>query len=472
MDGAGWLALLLGLTLAVGLHAQTGQGSITGRVTDSKGAVIQNASVLVVSDDTKIALSTVTNDAGLYDVQSLNPGQYTVTVSDSGFESHKVTTVTVSAAQTTTADVTLQPGKSTQTVTVTAQAALLNTNSDVSTTIDHQIVQNLPYPEVGALEAALLAPGVTTTYPATTGGISPEDPQTTTAAITPGSSLTIGGAPPGTVSIELDGSEIVMASYPRAGINMSGPLVSEMTILSTGVSAAYGNTSGGVIVETSRAGSAEYHGIAAWRHNDPFFNAWPLGSTAPSDQHENFFTGDVGGPVIIPKIYSGRGKNKTFFYGGFEPARARVATGSRGAFNTDADVAGQLHNTLNLLNKTILDTQGYAAALAAPRIGGIYTNSTVNGQGFPDGPIGSAPPHEETGPSGLDDVSAELANNPFAQYVMSLMPTPSNPGPYVVFDNPQGTYDLSGNNANYIRGVTDNDNRYSIRIDHQFNVSV
>ena len=465
------LVLLVGCTLTAGLNAQTGQGAITGRVTDSSGAVIPKASVQIVNNDTRVALTTVTNDAGLYDIQSLNPGQYTVTVSGPGFESQKITTVTVSAAQTTTADVTMQPGRSNQTVTVTAQAPLLNTNSDVSTTIDHQIVQNLPYPEVGALEASLLAPGVTTTYPATYGGISPEDPQTTTAAITPGSSITVGGAPPGTASIKLDGSEIVMASYPRAGINMSGPLVSEMTVLTTGVPAPYGDTSGGVIVETSRAGTAQFHGIVAWRHNDPFFNAWPLGSTAPSDQHENFFAGDAGGPVIIPRIYTGHGKNKTFFFGGYEPARARSAGGYRGAFNTDADVAGQLHNTLNLLNKSILDSQGYAAAVAAPRIGGIYTNSTVNAQGFPNGKIGSAPPHQETGPSGLDDVSAELADNPFAQYAMSLMPTPSHPGPYVEFDNPAGTYDESGNNADYLRGVTDEDNRYSIRIDHQFNNS-
>ena len=467
----GWLASLLTFAFTIGLQAQTGQGAISGLVTDSNGAVIPNAKVEVVNNDTQVMLTAVTDKSGLYNVQSLNPGPYTVTVASPGFETQKVTTVTVSAAQTTTADVALKLGQSSQTVTVTAQVPLLSSDSEVSTTIDHQIVQNLPYPETGALEAVLLAPGVTTTYPATYGGISPEDPQTTTAAITPGSSITVGGTYPGSSSIKLDGSEITMASYPRAGVNMSGPLVSEMTVLSTGVSAQYGDTAGGVIVETSRAGTAEYHGIASWRHNDPFFNAWPLGSTAPSDQHENFFAADVGGPVRIPKLYTGHGHNKTFFFVGVEPSRARSAGGYRGAFNTAADVAGQLHNTLNLLNPTILHSQGYAAALAAPRIGGIYTNSTVNAQGFPNGPVGSSPAHQETGPSGLDDVSAELANNPFAQYVMSLFPTPANPGPYVVFDNPQGTYDLSGNNASYLRGVTDVDNRYSIRIDHQFNNS-
>jgi len=467
--------LLLLLLLSLPSHclwAQTGQGTITGRVTDNNGAVIPKATVQVVNDATNVLLSTETNTDGLYNIQSLNPGQYTVTVLSPGFDNQKVTKITISAAQTTNIDVVLKVGKSSQTVTVSAQASLLSTStSQVSTTIDHQIVQNLPYPQSGALEAVLLAPGVTTSYPGTTGGISPEEPQVTTGDEEAGAQIAIGGAAAGTSSIQLDGSEITMASYPRAGINMSGPMVSEMTVITSGTPAMYGLTSGGQIVETSRAGTDQYHGTLFWRHNDPFFNAFPAGSTTPSNQHENFFGADIGGPVRIPKIYDGRGNNKTFFFVGFEPLRLRSSTGARGAWNTDADVAGQLHNTLHLLNSTILDSQGYAAALAAPRVGGVYVNSTVNGQGFPNGPLGSEPATQETGPSGLDDVSAELANNPFAQFVMSLLPTPSHPGPYVIYDNPQGTYDQSGHNASYLRGVVDVDNRYSVRIDHQFNNS-
>lgn len=464
------LFLLLVCALAMPAWAQTGQGAITGRVTDNNGAVIPKATVQVINNSTNVVLSTETNNQGLYNVQSLNPGQYAITVSDAGFDSERITSITVSAAQTANIDVVLKVGKANQTVTVSAQASLLSTSSSqVSTTIDHQIVQNLPYPQSGALEAVLLAPGVTSSYPGTTGGISPEEPQTTTGDEEAGAQITVGGASPGTSSIQLDGSEITMASFPRAGVNMSGPMVSEMTVITSGTSAMYGLTSGGQIIETSRAGGDQYHGILFWRHNDPFFNAFPASSTAASDQHENFFGADAGGPVLIPRIYTGRGNNKTFFFVGVEPTRIRTSTGSRGAWNTVADVQGQLHNTLHLLNSSILDSQGYTAALAAPRVGGIYTNSTVNGQGFPNGPLGSAPAQQETGPSGLDDVSAELANNPFAKFVMSLLPTPSNPGPYVIYDNPQGTYDLSGHNASYKRGVVDMDNRYSIRIDHQFN---
>ena len=459
------LALLSGAMLA-----QTGQGSITGRVTDEKGAVIGKAGVHVVNDDTKVALSTATNEAGLYDVQSLNPGAYTVTVDGTGFETEKVTAVTISAAQTATIDVTLKVGRATETIVVEAQASLLsNATTDVTTTIDHHILEDLPYSERSSLEAVLLVPGVTGD-PSVPGGVFSENVPTTTGPTVPGASISVGGAPPGTASIMLDGSDIVMPSYARTGINLSGAMISEMSVLTTGVSAQYGRTSSGVIVQTSRAGTAEYHGTVSWRHTDPFFNATPQDSTQPGDLHENFFAIDIGGPVRIPKIYTGNGKNKTFFFGGFEPYRQRNLLGYRSDYNTDADVAGQLHNNLKLLNATILSTQGYSAALAAPRLGGIYANSTVNAQGFPNGKIGSSTTGnpELSGPTGLDDISAQLAANPFASYIMSIIPHPSNPGPDVIFDSPTGAYDMTGNNADYIRAGINSSNPYSIRIDHQF----
>lgn len=450
------------------LQAQTGQGTINGRVTDSNGAIIQNASVLIVNNETHVSFTTLTNAEGLYNVQSLNPGSYVVTVSSAGFLKKEVTQVTVGAAQGTTIDVTLQPGNASETVVVTAEESLLSTDSsNVTTTVDHQIVENLPYPERSALEAVLLVPGVTGD-PSVSGGVFSENPVITTGPVVPGASIAVGGAPPGSSSIMVDGSDVTQASYARTAMNLSGQVVQETTVLTTGVPARYGRTSGGVIVQTSKAGGDQYHGGVTWRHTDPHFNSWPLGTTAASALRENLFGAYAGGPVRIPKLYNGR--HKTFFFVGSEPARMSNVLSYRGQFNTPADLTGQLHNSLALLNQTTLKNSGYAAALAAPRIGGIYANSTVNAQGFPNGKIGSAPGNpQETGPSGLDDISAELAGNPFAQYVISLLPTPSNPGPYIKFDNAQGSYDQSANNASYMRGVVNRDNRYSIRIDHQFN---
>ncbi|HEY2014262.1 MAG TPA: carboxypeptidase regulatory-like domain-containing protein [Bryobacteraceae bacterium] len=458
---------MLGCLLSVPAHAQTSQGTITGKVSDPKGAVLPGAAVRVTNKATQLTLDAVTNREGIYIVQSLNPGEYTLEVASPGFEKARVDTVTVNAAQTTAVDVSMSLGKATETITVTAQNSLLSPEtSDVTTTVDHAIVENLPYPERSSIEAALLVPGVTGD-PSVPGGIFSENPVITTGPVVPGASLRVGGTPPGTTTILVDGSDDTQASYARLGVSLSGHLVEQTTVITSGLSAQYGRTSAGAIVQASKAGTSVFHGAVTWRHTDPFFNAYPLGSTAPNDEHENFFGAYVGGPVRIPRLYNGR--DKTFFFVGVEPARLDNTLGFRGQFDTPADLAGQFYNSISLLNQTILKSQGYAAALAAPRVGGIYYNTTHNAQGFPNGTLGSAPSTPVMGPTGLYDASNVLANNPFAQYVVSQLPTPSNPGPYITFDNPQGTYDLSANNASYKRGVTNRDNRYSFRIDHKFN---
>jgi len=391
------------------------------------------------------------------------------------------------AAASVTVDGSLKVGSAEASITVTSQDSLLSKDtSDVITTVDHSLVESLPYPERSSLEAALLVPGVVGD-PTAPGGIQPENPAITTGTVSPGANISIAGAPPGTSSIVVDGSDVTQGSYPRAGVNLSGHLVQETTVITGGLSAKYGRTAGGSIVQASRAGTSQYHGAITWRHTDPFFQAPPLGATrVPAHLHENFYGFYIGGPVWIPKLYNGR--QKTFFYVGVEPARLSNVLGNRGAFFTPDDLAGHLNNTLPLLNLTTLKSSGYAAAVAAPRIGGLYYHAPTNNPAYPGVPSGPAYSNSGqyqpiTGPladcgaayiaanpsatSCPNDVGPQLAQNPFATFVMSIMPTPSNPGPYVNFDNPQGTYDTSGKNATYLRGVQNTDNRYSIRIDEQ-----
>ena len=451
------------LALPVALRAQTGQGSIGGTVHDPRGDVIPHAVIDVVSDSTGVQQKTVSNDEGAFQVPSLNPGEYTVNVSAAGFEQKTTKLVTVSGVSLTTLDVSLVVGRNNAVVTVNANADLLSKNeSDVTTTVDHKLVLDLPYPERSSLEASLLVPGVQgdTLQP---GGISTENPNAYTSYVVPGASIVVGGAPPGTSSVVVDGSDVTQASYARTGVNLSGREVQETTAIVTGLSAKYGRTGGGVIVQSSAAGTRDYHGAVTYRHTDPYFNAFPDGNTAPNALHENYYGFYVGGPVWIPKIYPRR--DKTFFFVGVEPARLKNSFGFRGIFPTPDELAGHIHNSLTLLNQSILKSSGYDAALAAPRIGAINYQSTVDANGFPNGPYNAS----QIRAIPNDDVSAQLANNLFAQYVLSLFPTPSNPGPYVKFDNPQATSQNDGTNATYQRGVVNVDNRYSIRMDHHFN---
>jgi hypothetical protein len=450
------------LAVTINASAQTGQGAIGGSVRDNLGALIPGAKVDVVSQSTGVKQSTTTNSNGLFQIQSLNPGLYTVTVEKDGFERVSEQSVNVSGVGTTPLDIKLAIGSATEVVTVTSDSDLLNkSESNVITTVDHAIVENLPYPERSSLEAALLVPGVVGD-PLQPGGISTENPNAYTSYVTPGAGIVVGGAPPGTSSIVVDGSDVTQASLARTGVNLSGRMVQETTVITTGLSAKYGRTGGGVIVQSSAAGTNQYHGAITYSHTDPYFNAFPDGGTIRSALHENYYGFYVGGPVYIPKIYPF--KDKTFFYVGVEPARLQNSFGFRGIFPTPDELAGHLNNSLTLLNQSVLKSSGYAAALAAPRIGAINYQSTVDGNGFPNGPYNAA----QIRAIPNNDVSGQLAKNPFAQYVLSQFPTPSNPGPYIKFDNAQATPQNDGTNATYKRGVINTDNRYSVRIDQHF----
>ncbi len=490
-----WFAAVPLVLAPMTVLAQSGQGSISGRITDASGAIIGGATVTILQAETGVSNTTKTNGSGLYSQQSLNPGTYTVTVSQQGFKELVTQKVTVSAAANVEVNGQLQLGGSSETIQVTATGDLLSTTSDVSTTVDQKIVLNLPYPERSALEAVLLVPGVTgdTLNP---GGISPENPNAFTNYFSPGASITVGGAPAGTTAIIVDGSDVTEASYPRAGLNLSNQVVQEMTVVVAGASAKYGRTGGGAIVQTTMSGTNTYHGGVTYRHTDPYLWAMTPGLSTKTNQHEHFFGAYLGGPVRIPRVYNG--KDKTFFFVAVEPARLHSTQGAaRGTFLTPEQLAGQFHNSTELLNQSVLKGQGYAAALSAPRVGGVgyvaphggspsdssnlfpygvaYTSTSQYQQ--INGPLsdctGAGINQEDFVNPGVchDDLSGVLANNAFARFVASQMPTPSNPGPYITFDNASATPAADLTNGTYKRGVINNDNRYDVRIDHQFNNS-
>ncbi|MBW8749163.1 MAG: carboxypeptidase regulatory-like domain-containing protein, partial [Acidobacteria bacterium] len=103
-------ALAVTLVCATAACAQTGQGSISGTIRDSQGDLVPGARIEVVSDSTKVSQVTTTNNAGLFQIQSLNPGSYTVVIVKEGFEKTTVKTVNVSGVGVTPIDVMLTLG--------------------------------------------------------------------------------------------------------------------------------------------------------------------------------------------------------------------------------------------------------------------------------------------------------------------------------------------------------------------------
>jgi Carboxypeptidase regulatory-like domain len=113
------------------MWAQIGTSTITGRVTDSTGAVVPNVKILVVQVSTNFTSTGVTNNDGIYRILSLQPGQYKVTFEGSGFKKASET-VELRTGDTLAVDVALQVGSLTETVEVTGASALLETETSAT----------------------------------------------------------------------------------------------------------------------------------------------------------------------------------------------------------------------------------------------------------------------------------------------------------------------------------------------------
>ena len=139
-------AITATILMSTGLHAQQGNvGKINGTVVDSSGAAVTGAEVVVTNQATTLTQSKVTGSAGDYDIELLPVGTYTVTVTMSGFRKEVKADIPVLAGQTVTVDFKLQVGATTQTITVTGAAPVVDaTDATQGTTRVGAEISNLP----------------------------------------------------------------------------------------------------------------------------------------------------------------------------------------------------------------------------------------------------------------------------------------------------------------------------------------
>ena len=123
-------------TIAVScLLAQVGTGTITGRITDSTGAVVPNAQVTVVQPETNFKFDSATNNEGLFRVQSLQPGAYNVTIRAQGFKTFNQSGLQLRTGDVLPVDAVLEVGSTSESVNVTAQSPLLETETSSTGTV-------------------------------------------------------------------------------------------------------------------------------------------------------------------------------------------------------------------------------------------------------------------------------------------------------------------------------------------------
>src|SRR5207248_3050206 len=148
--------------------AQSGNSVISGNVKDAAGLAVPNAKVIIKNIESGVQVETVTNESGLYRAGVLLPGSYQVDVDVSGFDRLSRGPLVLQVSQTLAIDLILQVGQQNQSVNVVEAAPLVESqSSNVSQTVNRQMLNGLPLPDRAASSLAALAPGVIMIDPGT-----------------------------------------------------------------------------------------------------------------------------------------------------------------------------------------------------------------------------------------------------------------------------------------------------------------
>ncbi len=328
------------------VHAQS-QGAIVGTVRDPSGSVIAGAGVTVTNIGTSAKFTIETSDTGQYYVPSLIPGQYRVEIQKVGFQNTIVSPVTVEVSETTRVDVDLKLGRTVQTVKVDAPAPLVQTESAaLGRVITSNEVMSLPLNGRDYTTLLRLNTGVTELQ----GGAAASSGIRHHGLDDSFRSVSVDGARPSSIGYLIDGVTANDAQFEISSVTPPIDAIQEFRIENGLYSAEYGMGAAQVSVAL-RSGTNDLHG-SAWdflRNDDlqpenPYFH-----TKTPLKQNQFGFT--VGGPIVIPRVYSGR--NRTFFFASYEGGLRRTGTIGLGQVPTDQEKQGnfsdwpvQLYNPL------------------------------------------------------------------------------------------------------------------------------
>src|ERR1700686_3361402 len=294
--------------------AQAVYGSIFGTITDSTGAVVENATITVtdVAKGTSITLQSDAN--GGYRAQHLIPDTYTVSAGAPNFKTANAENVIVYADTAPKVDIALVIGSASNTVTVSADAPLLQTeHTDMNVILNERAVETLPNLNRNFTAFELLTPG--TTYIGW-GVDESQNPQRS-------QQIEVDGQLPFATGYELDGTDNQDPVIGIAVINPNLDAVSEMKVTSQNYDAEFGKAVAGLVTAQTKSGSNTLHGSGfefyrsgAFQARGPFSESTRNSITnkfIPTSSHHQF-GGSLGGAII---------KNKLFFFGDYQGLREK-----------------------------------------------------------------------------------------------------------------------------------------------------
>jgi hypothetical protein len=313
---------------AVGAPAagQATTGTLRGHVRDQQSAVTPGATVTVRNIDTNAIRTTVTDDLGEYLVTNLPVGRYELTVELSGFTKHVRSGLTLAVNQDAVVDVTLQAGGVTETVSVSADASILNTTtSEVGVRFDTKRVAELPLINSRDIfSLALSAPGVSQMASG----------QATFAA---GTNFAVNGMRSRSNNFMIDGQDSNDPSVTGRQQPMNNTdIVQEMRLITNQFAAEYGRAAGSVTNVLTKSGTNDFHGSGFMYHQNNHLNARTnldknRGLTKAPFFLETQYGGTLGGPVL---------RDRLFFFGAYQRWTQRF-TGSGFTLNGAPTEAGR-----------------------------------------------------------------------------------------------------------------------------------
>jgi hypothetical protein len=316
------LLLSLVLLLATSAWAQlASQTALVGTVTDSGGLVVPGAQVVAVNTGTKDTYEATTNTEGYYHIPFVRPGKYEITITIPSFQAFKTVGVEVATNQVVRTNATLQVGGVSESVNVSAEAQVLDTDrATVSETINQRAIVELPLSGRNVWSLASTTPGVL-------GGLNSDI------------GLSFRGAGQREIqnSLSLDGINSSSNLLAATSMRPIADAVTEIQVQTGSTSAEYGAYLGVHINVVTKSGTNAPHGSIFEFYQDSALDArgYFENTALPKNPRErNQFGAQMDGPVVLPRLYDGR--NKTFFMGAYEGVRGNATTSPFGSVPTAA----------------------------------------------------------------------------------------------------------------------------------------
>ena len=415
----GRVALIAGLVLTA-VWGQETRSVIYGRVTDPQSAAMAGVSVVVVNTDTNTSSSLTTNETGYYEANFLLPGNYRVSAEIAGFKKSLRSGISLAVSTRVEINVQMELGAIAETVSVTAEAPLLDTSSISSGRImENRSVTDLPTFNNSPLMLIKMAPGVQASSNRRYNGVN-----------------ALGGTNEAHSAGGVGGSDWSIDGVPNSGSGYQAAYlpysttIQEFKVETSNFDAAVGHSSGATISVMTKAGSNQFHGALTEQHWQQRWNgarffvkqqyyrnislAESAGDLAKAEAlrkspmqpsgHSNNYAGTIGGPVTIPKVING--KNKLFFFFSFDGFQDRK-TAESGFNRTVANAQQRQGNFSDLLAISAAKYQLYdpLSVRPDPARAGHFVRNPIAGNIIP----------------------ASRIINPAAATYTKFLPNPNNP---------------------------------------------